>query len=245
MRRRDALVIGGAGFIALSIPQILRHRRQDMAFSDLTAIPGFRRLERGKISAAPDLFTGLETPEEAAATQRLPLNLCEAVFPQTPLPGRVPIAVFSDYYCPYCAILDKRLADLQSSEMSIDLSFHELPLLGERSRWAASVALAAANQADHTTIHLDMMQRVLRPGLPGVRSLAERHGLDAEKVMADAESEVMAERIEDALALGRGLGIPGTPGLMIGRTLVVGALSEKDLEQLVAMEREDLITECR
>ncbi|WP_195821097.1 DsbA family protein [Roseobacter sp. MH60115] len=244
MRRRDALIVGGAVAVALAIPPILRRQASAFAFSDMPNLPGFRRLMRGNLSSGQDYFAGLLTAEEEAAMARLPDNLCTAIFQQSSAPGRLSIAVFSDYYCPYCAVLDKRLADLAASGAPIDLVFHELPLLGERSVWAAQVALAAGNQGDHTAIHLDMMQRVLRPGLVGVRDVAQRHGLDAEKVMQDATGSEITARIEDALALGRALGIPGTPGMVVGRTVVVGALSEADLLKLIDLERQTSFTGC-
>ncbi|MDW3223576.1 MAG: DsbA family protein [Paracoccaceae bacterium] len=244
MRRRDALVIGGIFAIAIAIPPILRHRSDDMVFSELPGMPGFRRLERGDITPAFDSFAGLQTPEETAASARLPQSLCPLVFPTPPTPGRVPIAVFSDYYCPFCAILDQRLADLETEGALIDVRFHELPLLGERSRWAARVALAAAQQGDHTAIHLDMMQRVLRPGFAGIRDVAERHNLDAAQMMETAKAEQMGHQIEDALALGRALGVPGTPALMVGRTLVVGALPERFLSRLIALESKNQVHHC-
>ncbi|WP_299825975.1 DsbA family protein [uncultured Roseobacter sp.] len=244
MRRREALIVGGAVAVALAIPPILRRQTSAFEFSRIPNPPGFRRLVRGSLSGSGDLFAGLLTPEEEAATDRLPGNLCTAIYPQSIVPKRLPIAVFSDYYCPYCAVLDKRLADLVASGSPIDLVFHELPLLGERSVWASRVALAGGMQGDHTAIHLDMMQRVLRPGIVGVRDVAERHGLDAQQMMDDAMSPEMTVRIEEALALGRALGIPGTPGMVVGRTVVVGALPAADLAKLIELEREIPFTGC-
>ncbi|MEP2640213.1 DsbA family protein [Roseobacter sp.] len=230
--------------VALAIPPLLRRRQTAFEFTPMRAIPGFRRLNRGNLSGGADMFAGLQTPDEAAATARLPQDLCTAVFPDAITTDRVPVAVFSDYYCPYCAILDQRLADLQAQGAPIDVRFHELPLLGERSVRAAGVALAAARQGDHTAIHLDMMQRVLRPGLVGIRDVAERHGLDADQLANDASSPQIVQAVEDALALGRALGIPGTPGAMVGRTLVIGALPERELEQVIALERETPFVGC-
>lgn len=244
MRRRDALIVGGAVAVALAIPPILRRQASTFEFSDMPNMPGFRRLVRGNLSSGGDLFAGLLTAEEDAAMGRLPDDLCTAIFPQAIGHTRLPIAVFSDYYCPFCAVLDQRLSDLETSGAPINLIFHELPLLGRRSVWAARVALAASMQGDHTAIHLDMMQRVLRPGLAGVRDLAERHGLDAEKLMNDAISPDITARIEEALALGRALGIPGTPGIVIGRTVVVGALPEVDLAKLIELERQIPFAGC-
>ena len=244
MRRRDALIIGGAFSVAIAIPPILRRRATQFEFSDTPALPGFRRLKTGNLSSGATLFAGLETPEESAARARLPDDLCHAIFPEAVPPNRLPIAVFSDYYCPFCAVLDKRLADLAASGAPIALVFHELPLLGDRSIRAARVALAAALQGDHTEIHLDMMQRTLRPGAAGLRDLAERHDLNAEKLATDASSADVTAELEEALALGRALGIPGTPGMVIGRTIVVGALPDADLTRLIALERETPFPGC-
>lgn len=244
MRRRDALVVGGAVAVALALPQLLRQRTPVFEFTEMTNLPGFRRLQRGALSGGPDMFAGLETDTEAAASARLPRDLCRGIYPMPVSPGHVAVAVFSDYYCPYCATLDQRLAALQRSGAEISLTFHELPLLGPRSISAAQAALAAAQQTDHTAIHLDMMQRVLRPGRAGLRDLAERHGLDLERLAESANSAQITTRVEDALALGRALGLPGTPSLAVGRTLVVGALSENELNELIELERQRQPPSC-
>lgn len=244
MRRRDALIIGGAFAVALSIPPLLRRRGTPFQFTDMPELPGFRRLEHGAVSGSVDVFAGLQTPDEVAANARLTGDLCAAIFPQTPVPGLLPVAVFSDYYCPYCAVLDRRLADLEATGAGISLVFHELPLLGARSVWAAQVALAAAEQADHKDIHLAMMQSVLRPGLVGIRDVAARHGLDASQLAADADSPRIRDKVNDALALGRALGMPGTPSMVIGRTVVIGALSEEELAELIDLEQQRGASGC-
>ncbi|GFE49422.1 hypothetical protein So717_11750 [Roseobacter cerasinus] len=244
MRRRDALIVGGAIAVAVAIPQLLQRRVPNFEFTEMANLPGFRRLQRGALSGGPDIFAGLETEAEAAASARLPRDLCRAIFPAPAPSGHVPVAVFSDYYCPYCAILDQRLAALQRSGAEISLIFHELPLLGPRSVWAAQVALAAAQQADHTAVHLEMMQHVLRPGRAGLRDLAERHDLDLERLAKGANSAQVVAQVEDAMALGRALGLLGTPSLAVGRTLVVGALSEAELNQLIGLERQRQPPSC-
>lgn len=244
MRRRDVLIIGGAVAAALALPPILRRQDRAFAFEEMPGLPGFRRLVQGRLSGAPDMFAGLRTPEEIAADARLPQSLCRAIFPSPVRPDHLPIAVFSDYYCPFCAALDQRLADMAASGTEIDLVFHELPLLGDRSVAAARVALAAARQGDHTAIHLYMMQRVLRPGPAGIRDVAERHGLDAAQLMQDVRSPDIDRKLADALALGRALGIPGTPGMVIGRTIVIGALPKSTLEQLIALEQRNAFGGC-
>ncbi len=244
MRRRDALIIGSAVAVALAIPPLLRRHAPSLTFTEMPGLPGFRRLEQGALSGSVDMFTGLLTPEEAEAGARLPSDLCGLIFPQPVAPGLLPVAVFSDYHCPYCAVLDRRVARLEAEGAGISLVFHELPLLGERSVWAAQVALAAAEQADHSEVHLAMMSSVLRPGLIGLRDVAARHGLDAARLAETAGSERIRDRVQDALALGRALGLPGTPGMVVGRTVVIGALSEDELLHVIGLEQERGATGC-
>jgi protein-disulfide isomerase len=245
MQRRDLLVIGALFTVAIAIPPVLRRRASDVGFEDLAGFPGFRRVSGGPVSYGSDLFIGLDTPQGAAAPPRVPSNLCATIFgdPDWSV-DPLPIAVFSDYYCPYCATLDRRLDLMRRDGLPIRLVFHELPLLGERSRWAARVALAAKRQTDHAAVHLDMMQRVLRPGLAGLRDVAERHNLDVERLAADAQSASVGAEIDATLALARTLGIPGTPGTFIGRTLVLGQLPEDRITRMVAQERKEPFVGC-
>lgn len=245
MRRREALVIGGMFAVALAIPPILRRRSAGFAFEQMPRFPGFRRVAHQASLSGPEFFAGLETPEESSARARLPANLCTALFgPSGWTANPLPVAIFSDYYCPYCAVLERRLEDMRAAGSPVRLVFHALPLLGARSRWAAQVALAAKRQGDYNLIHLDLMQRGVRPGVVGLRDVAERFALDLARLEADARGAGVAAEIETTLALGRVLGIPGTPGTFMGRTLVLGALSEIEIERLVELERADPFTGC-
>jgi protein-disulfide isomerase len=205
----------------------------------MAGFPGFRRLARGSETSGADIFAGLETPREAEADRRVPDNLCLALFGPTGwAQGELPIAVFSDYFCPICLVFEKRLADLKASGVPLRFFYHELPLLGPRSRWTAQVALAAKRQGKHNAVHEDLLRRPLRPGPTGVHDLAMRHDLDPDLLWQDSQSAGIVAEIEAGLALGRALGIPGTPSTVFGRTLVIGALRDRDIAKLVSIELE-------
>lgn len=243
MRRRDGLIFLALAGVALAIPPLLRHRAERFAFEDLEGMPEFRRLVRGPTSAGPPMFVGLRTAEEAAADAALNDNLCQAVFGPEPW-SKLPIVVFSDYFCPYCASLERRLVALEDEGLPIEIRFRQLPLLGPRSRDLAKVALAAQVAGDARAIHIDLMTRGLRPGPAALRDFAQRHGLDPTALAQSVQSDDMASEVEMALALGRALGLPGTPSFFVGRTLVIGNLPENELRALIALEAERGVSSC-
>lgn len=244
MRRRDALVAAGLIGIAVSIPPLLRLRPPRFEFEDLPGLPGFRRLAQGPISAAPPVFAGLRTDAEAAADRALPDDLCRFIFGAEPWGDTLPLAVFSDFFCPFCAAFERDLLRLRENGAPVRLIFHELPLLGPRSRDLARVALAAGRQGKRDAVRRDLMQRGLRPGPAALTALAGRHGLDGARLQADVQSDGVAQELETALALGRRLGIPGTPASLVGRTLVIGAIEVLPLEALIALERAEPFGGC-
>jgi protein-disulfide isomerase len=243
MRRREALALALLVGGALALPPYLRRRAETFAFEPLHGMPGFRRVFQGPLTGGGDVFAGLRTPEEAAADAALPRDLCRLVYPEAE-GDRLPIAIFSDYFCPYCATQERRLLRLRDEGAPIALQFHPLPLLGERSLQLTRVAQAAARQTSFESVHLDLMARGLRPGPAALRDFAARHGLEAERLATDAASEAVSRDVAQALALGRALGLPGTPGLMVGRTLVIGAIDERRLADLIELERKDGFSGC-
>ena len=245
MRRRDLLVIAGLFAVAIAIPPYLRRRASTFDLVELEGFPGFRRRAGTSVQSNAVLFVGLEG-QPTKDKRWDSASLCDVLFGDEGWRSDpLTVAVFSDYYCPYCAILDQRLDKMRKAGLPIRLSFHELPLLGSRSRWAAQVALAAGRQMPHDQIHLDLMQRGVKPGLAGLRDVATRHGLDLRKLQEDAQGAEIRQEIEAGLALGRTLGIVGTPGTFIGRTLLLGALSEADIDAMFTLEREEPFSGCR
>ena len=235
MLRRDLLIVGAAFAVAIAIPPILRRRAITFDFVDLEGFPGFRRLDGGRISGGVSLFAGLDGPAPAAPEG----SLCDMLFGVgDKQDNRLPIAVFSDVNCPNCRVVEARLERMVQVGTPIRLVYHPLPLLGPNSVWAAKVILAAGLQGAGQAMHRDLMQVILRPGPSAVREAAARHGLDGDRLWSDAGGPQVQAMLNDSLGLGAALGIPGTPGMMIGRTLVIGAMAERDLVQLIELERE-------
>lgn len=242
MRRRDLLVIGGAMCVAIAIPPVLRRLPSDFDFEPLTDFPGFRRMAGGAVSGNNIALIGLDDrlPTPYDPPPKALLDPCLALFgPEGYTPEKLPVAIFSDFNCPYCKILDKRLVTLRDSGAPVRLIWHEMPLLGPSSYRSAKAVLAAGFLGKAEAARDYLWNRSLRPGPSALAEMAE--ALDLLPTMLQREFD--GARVVNALAadldLGSRLGLPGTPGVVIGRTLVIGAIKDADLKKLIDLERSE------
>jgi protein-disulfide isomerase len=164
-----------------------------------------------------------------------PSNLCSNLFEATS-DVKLPIAVFTDYYCPYCRGLSDRLIE-RSERQDLHLTWHELPLLGAGSLRSARAAVAAAQQGAYLPVHKHLMDTVLRPSQNTLRVLAEQFELDIDQFMADHNGPLPDQHFERSRGLARLLGLPGTPSTVVGRTVVIGAIDDRQLDRLIDLER--------
>ena len=72
-----------------------------------------------------------------------------------------------------------------------------------------------------------------------LKSLSEEVGIDTARLLEDMQSAAVDREIAQANALAGLFGFPGTPGLIVGRTMVVGAIGEGELQALVDREIAD------
>ena len=220
MKRRTML----AGMALLAAPLLAMRavapRDEDFAFGEIPGLPGFRRLEAGGVSSRPvDPFVGLRAPDA----------------PPPPPPGAVPVAAFSDYYCPYCRDLTSRLAARADGALSI--TWHELPLLGDASEAAARASLAADLQGAYPAFQARLMRAAFQPTDAYLTEVGMSLGLDTTRLLEDARGHEVARRLAQSARAAATLGIGATPALVVGRTLVSGAIPDDRLDRLVALER--------
>lgn len=236
-RRRDVIAIG----LLLAAPLVAVRAcsgagQGDFRFKPLRTPPGFRRLDGGDASAAAvDPLIGLGT-RGPVLPPLPPADLCPVLFGDDPLPpGVVPVASFSDYYCPFCRVLTQRLAARDGQ--GIRVAWHELPLLGTASGIAARAALAADLQGAYAAFHARLMRAAFQPTEAYLRALSDGLGLDTARFLSDMDGPGVARRLEDSGRAAALLRIGATPALVVGRTLVSGLISEARLDALVEIER--------
>jgi predicted DsbA family dithiol-disulfide isomerase len=238
-------VLAGAALLAAPVIGLgaWAPREDGFAFAPVPGAPGFRRLEAGAVSAPlGDPFVGLREPGAPPPPEPLPpAALCAALFGSPP-EGTLPVAAFSDYYCPYCRDLTARLA--ARADLGLHLAWHELPLLGDASAAAARAALAADLQGAYPAFQARLLRASFQPTDAYLADLAHSLGLDPARLLADARGEAVALRLAASARAAATLGIGATPALVVGRTLVSGVISDARLDALIARERAEGPPSC-
>lgn len=246
-RRRDVLIAAGALGIAVALPGFLRRMKRDFEFEPLRSVPGFRRLRAGALSKANVALIGVEAPSDRDRMRReeVETNPCKSVFGNFAWDqGKLPIAVFTDYFCPYCPMQSSLVIELAEERDSIHVVWHDLPTLGPRSEAAAKVAVAAGLQDRYLPVHRRLMQTHLRPGTGQLVELAREFDLNETRLLQDLASAETEARVERTKAIAAVFGIVGTPAMIVGRTLVVGNANRETLERLIELELDDEPQAC-
>jgi len=150
--------------------------------------------------------------------------------------GRIPVVQFFDYQCGYCKQVFPTVQKL-AAERDVRLIYKELPVLGDASTIASRAAIAARRQDKYLELHARLMAFRGRLSEDAVMSMAKDAGLDAKQLKTDMARPEVAETIQANLELARELGIRGTPTLFVGHTLVPGAITDAQLQELVAAAR--------
>lgn len=152
--------------------------------------------------------------------------------------GDVTIVEFFDTRCPYCRRMEPVMEQFLAQDHGVKLVYKDLPILGPASVLGSKALLAAQEQGGYDKLRAAVMQLPPDTTLPMIQTAAERLGLDWGKLLHAMDSPAVQQRIDANLKLARALDIEGTPALVIGDTMVPGALDLAELQKDVAAERE-------
>ena len=152
--------------------------------------------------------------------------------------GDVTIVEFFDVRCPYCKRLHGEMAEVLRRDRNLRIIMKDLPILGPQSVVGARALLAAQRQGKYPEFYDALMRLRGEPTDEAIRAEAQRIGLDANRLFRDMQDAAIQQRLDTNIALARTLQIEGTPALVIGDTLIPGALPASQIERLVQAERE-------
>ena len=151
--------------------------------------------------------------------------------------GTITLYEFSDYNCGYCKRVFEPIQQLVRDNPDVRLVIKEFPILSQSSLVAAKAAIAAEMQGKFGDYHIAMMTYRGQITDAVVMRMAAQAGVDIEQLKSDMESPktmVIIQRTREAAAA---LEINGTPGLVVGDTVVPGAIGLDELVKLIAEER--------
>ena len=133
----------------------------------------------------------------------------------------VTIVEFFDYRCSYC----KR----------------NHPILGPESVVASRAAIASRKQG-YWEFHNAMMLARGKLTEQRVFKLAAEAGLDVKQLQDDIRSPAISQIIQRNYRLAEALGVKGTPGFVIGDSVIPGFLSTENLGRAVLNARESCLS---
>ena len=155
--------------------------------------------------------------------------------------GDVAMVEFFDYNCGYCKGALPAMLSLLDDDRKLKVVLKEWPILGPGSVEAAHVAVAVRMQDPDGKKYLAFHSRLF--GDPGqankekALAAAAAAGLDVSRLQKDMESDEVRTTIDENFALARAIGISGTPGYVIGSTVVPGAIGLEGLKAKIAIAR--------
>jgi len=137
--------------------------------------------------------------------------------------GDITVVEFFDYNCGYCKHGLHDVIKLVETDPKVRVVFKELPILSKGSEEASHVALAAQKQGKYWELHKAMLSAKGQMNEASALQIAEKLGLDMDKLKKDMASPEVKVEIEKAAALAKKLGVNGTPHFLVGDRAVAGA----------------------
>lgn len=186
-----------------------------------------RRQEAEKQARAEAAITGTRT-----ALERDPADPTFG-----PADADVTIVEFFDYRCPYCKQVTERLFAAAKADPKVRIVFKEYPILGPASVLAARGAIAARNLGKYTEYHQAMMASRAQVDEAMILKTAVGIGITADTMKAEMAKPEVEAYLQKTLALGKSIGITGTPAFIVGRRLVPGAIDDATLKELIEEAR--------
>ena len=151
--------------------------------------------------------------------------------------GNVTMVEFFDYNCGYCKAMFPAMMETVKADGNIRLLMKEFPILGQPSVTASKAALASRKQNKYTEFHLALMAHKGSLTDDAVFAVAKAAGLDVSKLKTDMSDPAINAILTRNHALAQDLDIQGTPALIIGETLIPGAIDKKRIQDLIKEAR--------
>jgi protein-disulfide isomerase len=199
-----------------------------------------RRVALGLMAAGVTLLGG------TAAAQEEEKVLTEAAVlrdPEIPVAGNakgdISIVEWFDYQCPYCRKIEPELRQLAQDDGKLRLVWKDWPILGDVSKVASRMALAAKYQDKFQAAHQAMMGLTTKLTEPRIKEVLAGASIDVDRLNRDLAAN--ATSIDAILARNNAqaeaFGFQGTPSFIVGKFRVPGILTKEQFAQAIADAR--------
>lgn len=152
--------------------------------------------------------------------------------------GSVTMVEYFDYNCGYCKRALPDVLKMIETDSDLRVVLKEYPILGPGSSYAARAALASRQQGKYWEFHLALLEQRGAISEPKVIAVAEKVGLDVDKLKTDMESEDIQRILAENMSVAQSLGINGTPAFIVGEQVIPGAVGYSALVGAVSRVRD-------
>ena len=151
--------------------------------------------------------------------------------------GDVVLVEFFDFNCPFCRQSAPDVERLLAEDKGLKVVFRDMPVLGPESERFALASLSAAQQGKYRQFYQTVFEG--QGGLSEERLIksVRAAGMNERQVSAAFGSEELENEVKGNLALGRALGLTGTPSYVVGDQILSGAVGYEALKAAVAEAR--------
>src|ERR1700694_2176013 len=182
--------------------------------------------------------------QQASATDKLRKDALFALGPAArtdpkvayvagPSDAKVTVAEFFDYRCPHCKASLTAMKHLLDKGQKVRIAFIERPILTPDSLWAAQAAVAARRQGEkYVPFHFALMATTGELPKDRILDIAKSVGLDPVRLEKDMADPAVLDSIKQSNALADKLHFDGTPTFVINDKIVVGELTDAQLQTL-------------
>lgn len=199
---------------------------------------GLGALSVGALALGQYVRRGQPLGTDVSETLDVPALLAAPGFPaEGPAGAPVTMLVFSDYACGVCRQVEPWWRAAVREAGDVRVVHRDWPILGEPSRRAARIALAADRQGIYAPVHNALMRGGLDDAT--LNRAVTAAGGDWARLESDlaagarAIDRLLARTAQDALQLG----FRGTPGYLIGPIRIEGGASERQFAKAIEQGR--------
>ena len=151
--------------------------------------------------------------------------------------GGLVIYEFSDYNCGYCKRVFEPIQQILQDDGDIRIVIKEFPILSQSSLVAAQAGIAAEKQGKFADFHINMMTYRGKVTTQSIMDAATEANIDIDQLKTDMASPAIAGIIARTRQAAEALQLTGTPALVIGYTVVRGAIDIDEFRRVITAER--------
>ena len=151
--------------------------------------------------------------------------------------GTITVYEFSDYNCGYCKRMFAPVIALVANNSDVRMVIKEFPILSPSSLSAAKAGIAAQKQGKFEIFHKSLMTYRGQVTDDAITAAAKAADVDIDQMRRDMDSKDTTAIIARTRAAAAALGINGTPGFVIGDTIIPGAVDPAQLQAVIDASR--------